>query len=148
MHRDLCMVLTILWTSATIRTRQFVCCLWSYQDGYRLVTVHIWGLYSVCQLRNQTTSTMTWYPTQSHYTDNQSLPYVNNTEHLDRKRHVSVLKSLVWLDQGSNPWVRILQATKVRDRQSIHLAILSGHLHLDKMHAYCKVTHVCALHDI
>ena len=34
---------------------------------YRLVTVHSWRLYSASALEQQTTSTMTCYPTQLHY---------------------------------------------------------------------------------
>ena len=34
---------------------------------------------------------------------NQSLAYLNNIERLTRKRQVSILMSLVWLDQGSKP---------------------------------------------
>ena len=44
---------------------------------------------------------MTRYPTQSYYPDNQSFAYPNNAEHQARDRQVSILKSLVWLDQGS-----------------------------------------------
>ena len=36
------------------------------------------------------------------YQGNQSSPYPNNAEHQDKKRQVSILKSLVWLDQVSN----------------------------------------------
>ena len=62
-------------------------------------SVHSWWPYSAIPLRNQAASTMTWYPTQSHYLATQSLPHSNSAEHLARKRQVSI-KSLVWLDQG------------------------------------------------
>ena len=41
----------------------------SHQDGYRLVSVRTHGAYSAAPLGDQVTSTMTWYPTQSHYPD-------------------------------------------------------------------------------
>ena len=34
-------------------------------------SAHSWQLYSAALLRDQATSTMTWYPTQSHYPDTQ-----------------------------------------------------------------------------
>ena len=50
------------------------------KDRYRLVTVCTHGdFYSIAPLGNQDTSTMSQFPTQSHYPDtNQSLPYPNN----------------------------------------------------------------------
>ena len=35
---------------------------------------------------------------------NQPLLYPNNAECLTGKQQVSIIKSLVWFDQGSNPW--------------------------------------------
>ena len=69
-------------------------------------SAHSWWLYSAARLGNQVTSTMTWYPPQSHYPDtvwHQSMPYPNNSECLARKRQVSIVKSLVWFNQSSNP---------------------------------------------
>ena len=53
-----------------------------YQDGYWLVTVRTHGDFIVLPHWETAISTMTWYPTQSHYTDwaNQYLPYCNNAE--------------------------------------------------------------------
>ena len=50
----------------------------SYQDGYRLVTVHSWRVYSAVPLGNQAIGSMSQYPTRGHYSDqcaNQSMPY-------------------------------------------------------------------------
>ena len=70
-------------------------------------SAHTWWLNSAASLEHQATSTMTCYPTQSYYpeTANKSLPYPNNAERPARKRQVSILKSLVWLNQAldSNP---------------------------------------------
>ena len=41
------------------------------------------------------------------YWINRSLPYLNNNEHLARKRQEYILKPLVSLNQGQNLWVRI-----------------------------------------
>ena len=44
--------------------------LTSYQDGYRIVTACPYGwLHSAAPLENQAISTMTQYPSQSHYAD-------------------------------------------------------------------------------
>ena len=42
-----------------------------YQEGYCLVTVCTNGDYSAIPPGDQTASTMTWYSTQSHYTDTE-----------------------------------------------------------------------------
>ena len=52
---------------------------------------HSWWLYSAATLGDQVASTMTWYPTQSHYPRND-----NNAKQLARKRQVSILKWFVW----------------------------------------------------
>ena len=65
-------------------------------------SAHSWRLYSVAPLENQASSTMTWYPTQSYYPDTKCFPYSNNAKCLARKWHVSILKLLVWFNQGSN----------------------------------------------
>ena len=57
---------------------------------------------------------------------NQSLPYANNTESMARKWQLSNFKLLVWLDQSSNPWIRIPWSSQMGDRRSTHLAIPSG----------------------
>ena len=62
---------------------------------------HSWWLYRAALLGHHMTShdllshsvSLFW-----HWT-NQSLPYPNNAEHWARKWRVSILKSLVWLDQ-------------------------------------------------
>ena len=62
---------------------------------------HSWRLDSASQMGDQATSTMHWYPTQSHYPDraNQYVWYPNNPECLTRKWRVSIFKSLVWHDR-------------------------------------------------
>ena len=68
-------------------------------------SAHWWWLYSAASLEHQAASIMTCYPNQSHlswYWVNQSLPYTNNAERQAREQQVSILKSLVWLDQGLN----------------------------------------------
>ena len=56
----------------------FVCCYFTswqhlryYQDGYQLVTVSTQGHFIVLLHWEITISTMTWYPTRSHYPDNE-----------------------------------------------------------------------------
>ena len=64
------------------------------------MTVRVHGdVHSVASLEHQATSTMTCYPTQLHYPDTE--PYPNNAKHQARERQVSILKSLVCLDQDS-----------------------------------------------
>ena len=68
-------------------------------------SVHVCQLYRVAPLGNQASSTRTLI---SHsvilywHWINQPMPYSNNAECLARKRQVSILKSLIWLDHGSN----------------------------------------------
>ena len=48
-------------------------------------SVHSWQLYSAAPLGDQSASTMSRYPSQSHYPDtdvHQSLPYSNNADRL------------------------------------------------------------------
>ena len=66
-------------------------------------TAHWWKLHSAAPMGKDANRTIAWYPTQSHLSRhwaNQSLPYPNNAEWLAKKRHVSILKSLLWVDQG------------------------------------------------
>ena len=67
---------------------------------------HSWRLYSAAPLINQATSNMTWYLTKSHYSDTEPTSHCRiliMQKHLTRKWQVSILKSLVWLDQVSKP---------------------------------------------
>ena len=88
---------------------------------------HSWQLYSAALLGDQTSNTMT-HPTQSHYPDTEptslSLPYPNNAERLTRKLQVSVLKSVVSLDQTRE--VQIPRSPKMGC--STHQAISSSRL--------------------
>ena len=67
-------------------------------------SAHSWQLYGAAPLGHQVTSTMTWYHTQSHYPDTEITSprptLINNAERQARERQVSILKPLVWLDQG------------------------------------------------
>ena len=68
-------------------------------------SAHSWWLYSAVKLGNQTASTMTWYPTQSHYLDTEltspcHILLVLSTRLESDKYQFN--KSLVWLDQESN----------------------------------------------
>ena len=67
-------------------------------------SAHSWWLNSASPLGDQAASTMTQYPTLSHYpdTESQSLPYPNNAKRQANKWQVSI--SLVLLNWGSNPW--------------------------------------------
>ena len=82
-------------------------------DGYRLVTVHTYGNFIVLTHWN----TRPPAPWASHSVAlswqwaNQSLSYANNVEHQAKEWQVSILKSLIWLDQdskttrsGFDPW--------------------------------------------
>ena len=54
----------------------------SYEDRYRLVTMHTYGVfYSVAALGNQITGTMIQYPTLPRHWANQSLLYPIKAEH-------------------------------------------------------------------
>ena len=64
--------------------------------------------------------------TLSWYWANQPLPYPNNAKHLARKQHVSILKSLVWLNRVWTGEVQITRSPKTGDGRSTHLVIRSG----------------------
>ena len=90
-------------------------CFVLFVAGYILVTsewaltcdsAHSWWLYRAASLGHQATSTMTCCPNEiilSWHWVNQSFPYPNNAERQAKKWQVSILNSLVWLDQVSNP---------------------------------------------
>ena len=74
---------------------------------YWLVTVCSHGeFYSAAPLGHQATSTMIWYPTQSHYRDTEPIsPFpilVMPSTCLGSDKY-QFYKSLVWFDQGSSP---------------------------------------------
>ena len=86
----------------------YCCCftsqqhLMSYQIGYRLVRVCIYGkFYNAVPLENQAMSTMTWYPTQSYYPDPEPtspcLILIMPSTWLESHKY-KLYKSLVWLD--------------------------------------------------
>ena len=56
--------------------------------------------YSAASLEHQAADTMAWYPTQSHFPDTEPTS-PNNAKHQAKECQVSILNSLVWLDQGS-----------------------------------------------
>ena len=89
-------------------------------------STHPWWLYSAALLEHQAISTMTCYPTQLHYPDtvNQSLPYPNNAMCQAKKRQLSILKSLVWLDQDAT--VRFPDLSKREAGALIHSATPTG----------------------
>ena len=66
----------------------------------------------------------------------QSLPYPNNGKCLARKSQVSILESLIWLNQFQTHDVPIPRYPKMGDGCSAHLAILSG------PHNDCVGTHL------
>ena len=78
----------------------------SYQDGYRVVTVCTHNIIIVLPkwetMLANTMNLISHSITLSWHLANQSLSYPINAEHLARKRQVSILKSLVWLDQYSD----------------------------------------------
>ena len=65
-----------------------------------------------------------WTNQSIHYTNSDNLN-AERLSHLARKQ-VSMFTALVWLDQGSNPWVQIPRSTKTGDGRSTHSAIPSG----------------------
>ena len=68
---------------------------------YRLVAVHTHGnLIVLPHWDNRPPAPWAFIPLSWHWA-NQSLPYPNNAECQARKWQVSILKSLVWLHQGS-----------------------------------------------
>ena len=78
--------------------------------GQRLTcdSVHSWRRYSAAPLGIQAVSTMTWYSIQPHYSDTEPTSpcpiLITLRTYLARNRSVSILKSVFWHDQGSNPW--------------------------------------------
>ena len=68
-------------------------------------SVHLWRLYSAARLGNQVASTMTQFPTQSHYPDTEPTSpcpiLIMSSTRLGSDKYQ--FKSLVWLDQVSNP---------------------------------------------
>ena len=85
------------------------CCSWFLHFLYR-VAIHPCCDTSECLSRYQHetvhTHNMTWYPTQSHYLDTEpTSPYpilIMPSTWLESDKYQSY-KSVVWLDQGSNP---------------------------------------------
>ena len=69
--------------------------------------MHSWWLYCAASLGQQAARTMTCYPTQSHYPDTEPTcpcSILIMPKYQTRKRQVSIVKSLLWLHQKSNPW--------------------------------------------
>ena len=98
-HLLYCLLFYIL-TTTTVLSRWVPTCASAY--SWRLY------IYSVASLAHQATSTMTWYPTQSHYPDTEPTslcPYHNNAERQARNWQISILKSSVWLG-SSRVWSR------------------------------------------
>ena len=75
----------------------------SYQDVYRLCTHGNFIVLPTGKSGHQYHDLISHSVTLSWYWTNQSLPYPNNAEHQDKERQVSMLKSLVWFDQGLKP---------------------------------------------
>ena len=71
-------------------------------------SAYSWQLYSAPTLGDQVTRTLTWYPTQSHYPDTKPtssctiLLVLMPSTWLGSDKY-KFFKSLIWLDQGSNP---------------------------------------------
>ena len=68
--------------------------------------VHLWWRYSAAPLGNQTTSTMTQYPTQFHYlntelTSHHPVLLLMPNAKLGSNKY-KLLKSLIWLDRNPN----------------------------------------------
>ena len=105
-------------------------------------SVHSRWLCSAAALGNQAASTMTWYPTQSRYTGiNPTSPIpIMPSAWLGSDKY-QFYKSLIWLDQGLDPWVWIPppgrktttnklnppSSSKMGDGCSTHSVIQSGH---------------------
>ena len=83
--------------------------LWDKPSGgggdYQLVTVCTHGKYGQCCLTGtpgrQHHDLLSYSVALSWHWANQSFPYPNNAKHQAREQQVSILKSLVWFDQGS-----------------------------------------------
>ena len=68
-------------------------------------SVHSWRLYTTASLgppSHHHHDLLSHSVTSSWHWANQSLPYLNNAKQQGRKKQVSILMSLVWLDHGSN----------------------------------------------
>ena len=92
-------------------------------------SVHRWRIYSAASLGGpgrQHHNIISHLVILSWHWANQSLFYPNNAERLARKQQVSILKSLVSIDQDLNSWLRVTQSPKTGDKSSTHLAIPSG----------------------
>ena len=68
---------------------------------------HSWWLYTAAPLGNQAISTISWYPTPSHYPNTEPTSpchiLIMPSSWLGSDKY-QFDKSLVWLDHGSNPW--------------------------------------------
>ena len=76
----------------------------SYQDVYRLLPVGTHGDFIVLPHWNIRPQAPWPNITLSWHWAIRSLPYPNNAERLARRWQVSIFKSLVWFDHGSNLW--------------------------------------------
>ena len=71
-----------------------------------------WWLYSAAPLENQAASTLTWYSTQSQYPDTEltsACPILLMPSYKNE-----FYKSLIWLNQDSNPWAPMHRSPKAR----------------------------------
>ena len=107
----------------------------SWQDGYRLVTVATHGDLTVLpQLETRPPAPWPDIPLrQIILTLSQPvlvLLYPNNAVCLARKRQVSMLKSLVCLNESSNPWGLNFPISQKGDGRSTHSVIPSGHIRM------------------
>ena len=106
MDQSLCLLFYILTTSKDISGRVPSC-----------DSMHSSSLYCAASLRDQAISTMTWHPTQSHYPDTEpSSPchiLIMRSAWLGSDKFKFV-KSLVWLDCGSNSQSSTHEATWTR----------------------------------
>ena len=103
----------------------------SYQDGYRLMTMRTHGDFiSAAPLGDQANSTMTWYPTQSHYFDTEPtspcLILIMPSTWLG-SNECKILSHWFYLTSVRIYEVLISQSPKTRTRRSTHLAIQSDH---------------------
>ena len=92
-------------------------------------SAHSWWLYSAAPLGYQTASTVTWYPTQSHYHDTEpTSPFpilIMPSTCLGSNKHKFLSH---WFDSTmlSTCEVRIPRSPKMRDGRSTHSATQSG----------------------
>ena len=89
-------------------------------------SAHSRWTYSPTPLGNQAVRHRTLSVTLSWHWTNPSLPFPNHAERLARKRRESIVKSLVWLNWGSNYEVQIHQSPQMGDGWITHTAIPSG----------------------